>query len=155
MRAQERGKWSSWLATTSGCFVVGLLAIGLFVNLRYGTVAAATHAWRGDLIVCDRYEVAVDRPQPLQTIAFRLTNTSSQPIRILGAQSSCTCVMATGLPFNIAPGGSKTLEVRFKPKKMDALIRESIRVFTDRPGQQIIPLTISANPTHDAKGTKG
>ncbi len=155
MQERERGKWSSWIVTTTVCFVVGLLTLGLFGKLRYGTVAATVHAWRGDVMLCDRYEVAIGRPQSDQTIAFQLTNTSSQPIRVLGARSSCTCVMATGLPLNVAPGATKTLEVRFKPKKLDVPLSESIRVFTDRPGQQIIPLTISAGTTVDSKETNG
>ncbi len=155
MQDRERGKWSSWVATTSICFLTGLLAITLFIKLHYGSLATVAHAWRGDLVLFDRYEVAIDHPQPVQMVAFRMTNTSSQPIRILGAQSSCTCVMATGLPLNFAPGTTKTLEVRFKPKTMDGPIRESVRVFTDRPGQQIIPLTISTDPTRVAKGTNG
>ena len=137
------GPWS-WLLTTAISFVVGLLVVVLVVQVRYGSWATARHALRGDVMLSDRYEVALDRPATAQTVVFRLTNTSSDPIRVIGAQSSCSCVMATGLPLTIAPGASQTLEVRFKPKKTAQSFRESVRVFTNRPGQQVIPLAISA-----------
>ena len=141
MHERARG-WSSWLLTTAIGFAVGLLVAVGVVRARYGTWAAATHALRGDAVLSDRYEVALDRPEAAQTVAFRLTNTSSTPVRLIGAQSSCSCVMATGLPLKVAPGASQTLEVRFKPKKASTSFRESVRVFTDRHGQQVIPLSI-------------
>ena len=141
--------------TTLVCFAFSSLALALFVKMRYGSLETAAHAWRGDAILCDLYEVAIAQPQPSQTVAFQLTNTSSQPIRLLGADSSCTCVMATGLPMDFAPGTRKTLEVRFKPKKLDVPIDESIRLFTNRANQQVISLIISADPTNDAKETSG
>ena len=153
MPESKRSRGLPWLATTAICFVVGLiLAVG-GIKARYGTWTAATHAWRGDAILCDRYEVVLDHPQPLQIIAFRLINVSAQPVRFLGAQSSCTCAMATGLPFECPPGASKTLEVRFKPKQTASPIRESVSLFTDHPGQQVISLTIAAAPTSPSART--
>lgn len=136
------GKWLSWLATTTIFFGAGLLGISLLAHFRYGTWAAATHAWRGDALLLDRYEAAVDRSDRGQTIPFRLTNTSSQPVRFLGARSSCSCVIADGFPFEFAPGSSRTLEVRYRPKKTVTQAHESVFLYTDSPTQQIIPLII-------------
>ena len=145
MAEQAREKRFPWLATTAIGFIVGLLGAVLFFQGRYGTWAATTHAWRGDVVLSDRYDVVVTpRPDP-QTVAFWLTNTSAQPVRVVGAQSSCSCVMATGLPLDFAPGASQSLQVRIQPRKTADPFRESIRIFTDRPGQSIISLTISAD----------
>ena len=148
---QQKPQFPWWKSAATG-FVVGLVALGAGGWWRYGTWQVAAHAWRGDAVLADRYEVALDRPQDAQTVAFRLTNTSSHPIRVLGAKSSCTCVMATGLPLDFAPGASRTLEVRVKPKKLTAGSRESVQIYLDHAGQRSIPLTISAPSLRETKG---
>lgn len=155
MAERARGQRFPWLMTTAIGFVVGLLAAGSVCKVRYGTWAATVHAWRGDVVLSDRYDVALDPKPDAQTVAFRLTNTSSRPVRVLGAQSSCTGMMATGLPLDFAPGASRTLEVRVKPRKAATGFRESIRVFTDRSGQRSIPLTISVGPAPATERTSG
>ncbi len=43
---------------------------------------------------------------------FSVTNRTTRPVRLLGAPSTCRCMVAEGLPAEIAPGESHRLTVR-------------------------------------------
>jgi hypothetical protein len=142
---QKKEKKLSWFAIAFISFVIGLFVLIVVDPFRYGTLAATNRAWKGDVILSDRYEIAVDKFQLERAIRFQLTNISTKPIRFLGAQTPCTCVLVTGLPTSCEPKASIKLEIRLDPKKLKKTARIPVRVFTDLPSQQIVPLTITVN----------
>ena len=48
-------------------------------------------------------------PDKTSTVTFKLWNDSDRPIRIQGAQTSCTCTVVDGIPCVIEPGDSKEI----------------------------------------------
>lgn len=43
--------------------------------------------------------------------AVTVTNHSSEPVRLLGAKTSCSCMLADQLPLTIPPKSSQTIDV--------------------------------------------
>lgn len=136
--------WLRWIITTTACVGAGLLLLLTFAWSRYGTVIAATHALRGDPIICDRYTTTVAPGGQKQICEFRLTNRSARAIRLLGAQTTCTCVVVTGLPRSLAAGELLVLQVRVRPDGRDPSFSTSIRIFTDESTLPALELQLAS-----------
>jgi hypothetical protein len=76
-----------------------------------------------------------------QTVSFALRNVGGNTITILGAKSTCTCVVADDLPVTIAPRASHLLKVMVRPRGAGAFF-ERLRCFTDRSPQTELVLEV-------------
>ena len=73
-----------------------------------------------------------DEKAPSDNISFRITNLLDKPVRILGSESSCTCIQLDKLPLTIPSGGD--VELRFEMARRNAPFEYSIRLHTDPVG---------------------
>jgi hypothetical protein len=76
-------------------------------------------------------------------VPFEIRNSSAQPVRLLGASSSCVCVMSLAqFPIFIGPRELKRIDVELHAPKTPRELRETLIIYSDSHGQPRIPLTI-------------
>ena len=130
---------------------VGLtLIVGL--GLIAGTVAwknpSAAIAWAGNKprgLVLDTTtkplgDVAADQTV---TFAFTIRNGTDQPIRLQGAQTSCTCTVVEGIPQVISPGGTTDITSTVHTSKLPGPFFGSLVLYTDDDDEPEIHLDYS------------
>jgi len=79
------------------------------------------------------------------TGTYVLKNMSNEPVTVLGAQTSCGCMVPEGLPLELPPGGSGNLTVVIKVGPAGAMgsFKQSAVLFVNREGY-VPPLVIEA-----------
>ncbi len=116
--AAPKKKALSWMGLTLILTNVGLLFIVLLALYSFGSFSAAMAYLRGDRLIADAYTQSVGivggGEQP--AVFFKLTNMSNQAVEILGAKSSCTCLMMDQLPVVLPPHGVFRLRIRPPPE---------------------------------------
>ncbi len=126
-------------------------AIGLTFAVRAWTTRSAV----GGLAVESKTqnlgaaEVDVER-----ICGFRITNSGSRTVRLLGATSYCTdsfCVRVVNLPDLLAPNGGITLNVGVKPRKPGS-IQAEFTIFSDDEKTPRLDLAVVSNATEPTKG---
>ncbi len=74
-------------------------------------------------------------------IVYRLENVTGEPIRILGARASCSCIAILDLPTTIPPGGKRGIRLRIVGRTPDRLQHENAHLlFND----STLSLTLNA-----------
>lgn len=100
---------------------------------RFGSLAAALAAVRGDPLVVDQLFKSISGVRPGSRVALRyaLTNVSGHPIRLLGARTSCSCTVVGDLPITLAASETRLLKVLIATREDQAAFDGSIRLYTD------------------------
>lgn len=77
---------------------------------------------------------------------FAVKNVSSGPVKLLGAQSGCSCTVSEGLPLSLDPGqvGKIRLRVNVRPFDADHVVTTSAQLFTNRDGT-VPPLVVKVS----------
>jgi len=125
----------SWLGFTIALVCVGSAALWALGVYRFGSVPSAIAYVRGDRLIPDSYSKsfgAVDKAQRPQ-VEFSLSNWTSQRIRILGGDVSCSCLVTTDLPLVIPAGGRATLRATARSKSKSGPYAERLRLMTEPP----------------------
>jgi hypothetical protein len=102
-------------------------------HARFGSIAAALSAMRGDSLVVDQPLKSLDgvRPGSRVEIRYLVTNVSNRPIQILGAATSCTCTMMENIPMTLAASESKSVTAKVRTCEDEPESAGSIRLYTD------------------------
>ncbi len=127
--------------------IAGIASVILWGQVRFGSVSACFRYVAGDRFLVDSPLKSFGSVQTGQValVSFRLTNMSSQAVRLLGSQSSCKCVLP-GYPLaGIPPYSSCDLKIRVTPGPMIGTFKESVVLFTDAPGRRAVPLIVRGN----------
>jgi hypothetical protein len=146
--ATKKGRGPRSLSSTMMTVVfinIGLAALVAFALFQYGSLGAALAHLRGDPLVPDSYSKSVGDIREGVNVSFRLTNTTRKPIELLGANTSCTCTVVSGLPVTIPAGGAYLLGVTVNPKEDVKPADARIRIFTDLPDHRYMDLKIFRN----------
>jgi hypothetical protein len=121
-----------------------LVLVGTFV---FGSLDAAIgYATGARLLATNSAQYAGSLPDgETSTVAFELTNYSRQPIRILGAKSTCRCVALDDLPITLPAGQTGKIRVRLKARagKSRQIQRESATLIFDDPVRSVT-ITVTA-----------
>jgi Protein of unknown function (DUF1573) len=78
---------------------------------------------------------------------FDLTNAGTLPIKVIGAESTCSCATVTELPFTMMPGENRRLNVEVVTRDKIGQILEELRVFTDHPDLPSLVLRVTGEVT--------
>ncbi len=83
------------------------------------------------MAVGDVVDIGVGPPQSRVTVTVELTNYSATSVRVVGSQSSCSCVAATELPAVIPPGQARPFEVAVIRKGTPGRFAQQLLFYTD------------------------
>jgi len=124
---------TSWAARAAALSTFGLALVASGAVFWFGSLSTAVAYLRGDRIIPDAYtktfgEVpARERP----SIDFLLRNWGKEPIKVLGTNSPCSCLISSGVPVVIRPGESAVLSVRALSKGRAGPYSSRLSVITD------------------------
>jgi len=89
---------------------------------RFGSVGNSIAFLRGETVhVGNPSQTIIVKPHQPFEVNYDMVNLSNAPIKIIGAQSSCTCTSISALPMTLEPHQSKT--VSLQPNSVDLAIR--------------------------------
>jgi Protein of unknown function (DUF1573) len=139
-----KGKTLSWMALTAIIASVGILSVATITFYFFGSLDAALAYLGGHRLIADAYtqSVGIVGRREERAVFFKLTNMSNRVVRILGAKSSCTCLVVDQLPVVVPPHGAFRLRIRVRPKSRPGQIAERVTLITDREGQGELDLKV-------------
>ena len=79
-------------------------------------------------------------PDATATVAFTLRNLTGHPIRIQGAQTSCSCTVVEGIPCVISPGDTRGIKGVVHANKEPGQFAGSFVLYTDDDGEPEVRL---------------
>jgi Protein of unknown function (DUF1573) len=135
----------SWMSLTLIITNIGLVSIAAIALYVFGSFGAALAYFSGDRLIADAYSrsVGIVSVGEQHAVFFKIRNMSNQTVRIVGADSSCTCLVTDQLPVVLPPHGVFRLRIGVRPKSQPGQIAERVSLITDREGQQSLNLKIS------------
>ena len=114
--------------------------------VEFSSVSSALAFLRGDRLIPDSYTRtigAIDSSSD-QVATFELTNHAKRPITILGARSSCSCVVSDDeLPIKFFHKEKRLLTIKIHPASKDGEFLEGVVLYTDYPEQREVVLVLS------------
>jgi hypothetical protein len=142
---QSKRRSLSWMALTVIIANMGLLSTAALGLYSFGSLGSAVAYLSGDRLIADGYtrSVGIVNVGEHHEVSFELRNMSNRDVGILGAQSSCTCLVADQLPVVVPAHGVFRLRVGVRPKSRAGQIAERISLITDREDEQRLHLKIS------------
>jgi hypothetical protein len=95
---------------------------------------------RGESITIDPpvMEVGEVHPGDKNRFVFQVTNWSSRPVRIFGAQGDCSCTGTEALPIQIPPGERRPVVVTLKESGTPRPFRHRVLFFTDSERSAVV-----------------
>jgi hypothetical protein len=138
------------LATVlAGAFLLSILAIW-----QFGSITNGIAYLQGYSVVPEHSQISVGQVTSGERVnaTLQLTNLSSQPVTVVGAQSNCGCIAYDDLPIELPPRSSVGIHSWFEAPRLDSpteLPRESsvrhlIRLFVNVESPPIV-VTLLAN----------
>jgi len=116
-------------------YLVGAASVFLAFLIWYifGSLPVALRFLRGERLILEPSQLRVGQLSTSTPVlaSTRIRNYTSGPVRLLGSNGRCTCVVAQELPATIPAGGTYELaiEVRALPNKQ--VVDEAIVIYTD------------------------
>lgn len=136
-RHGSRGSWIGWLlkSLTGVAIILGLLTA--VVIWYFGSLAPAVAYIKGDRLLIHPTEISFGEAYPgeKRTLHFRLWNFTGGPVRLLGTNSTCSCLTTESFPLVITEGERRTLEVVVSAPYRAANVDVSTIYFTDWSGK--------------------
>lgn len=132
------------VAKWAGTVAVPLVVAAAAGVLTFGSLDAAIARLRGESLGVSPKALNFGRGEPgdILTAELTISNFSTQPVRLIGGTSDCSCLATMDMPLTIAPGGSAAIRVELKvPAATPGELNRSVEVFTDCPTHRIIRLT--------------
>ncbi len=134
---------SNRIRTTSkllggAALVMAVLALGS--SYAFGSLAAAVAKLRGDSLYASSYlDFGSADPGEKLEHPLEVSNLSSEPIRLIGGTSDCSCVTTSAMPLTIAPGESIAITIHLKvPQSDPGAFTRTASLWTDCESQRTI-----------------
>lgn len=124
----------SWLMRTLIYINIAVLGLVGWSWIYFGSIPRALAYASGDRLLADAKtksfgtaESGVD-----QTVSFRLTNMSNHPITLIGAKTTCGCLVIEELPLTITPGRDHSFKVLVLTNLKSGDFVQLIDLYTDQ-----------------------
>jgi HYDIN/CFA65/VesB family protein len=139
-----KGKIGTWLGATLITAIMALISLTATALYSFGSFGSALSYLRGDHLIADAYakSFGILRKGETSCVVFQLRNMSKEPIKLLGARTSCTCVTIDGVPTTIEPETVSPLKVFVHSDTLSSRYEERISFFTDMADQPSVTLRI-------------
>jgi hypothetical protein len=116
------------------CFTAcAIIATAGFVWWFFGSIPVALRFIRGERVILEPTRLravglTLDKPVRVST---RIRNYTSKPVRLLGSNVRCTCVVVQALPVTIPPGGTYELIIEARAIAGKPELDETVVVSTN------------------------
>ena len=122
--------------------LAGLAIIAGTVAWRYGSAEAALIGGNGRSIAPDTPMKSLGDvvPEETSSVAFTLRNLTGHPIRIQGAQTSCTCTVVEGIPCVIEARDAQETKGVVRAGSEPGRFDGSFVLYTDDDGEPEVRL---------------
>ncbi len=140
MRNQRR-RWVIPLILPAA-LLAGLATCGW---VSFGSAAVPFQYLSGRSIIVNPRVGVVDTSGGLGSVTrakFHIINMAAKPLRLIGTQSSCTCLVTGGLSATVQSWGRHELDVAIHLKDGDRPVDETLILFADDGRMQSIPLSV-------------
>jgi hypothetical protein len=139
---------NDWKQMVPGLLGIASVAIGFVVwaLIQFGSPREAASYIQGDRLLIEPRMAWVGEGLAGEgrQATFLVRNRSNEPVTIVGASSSCTCVLTDRLPIQIPPGEDRSLHVEFQlDGKASERVEQSLTYITDYAPQPTIPVKIA------------
>ena len=136
---------------------LALLVMAVWAFVSFGSIRSAMGYYvRGETLLVDSNEKSFGTASPGDPIGvtFTLTNRDLRPVRVLGCQASCTCIVPENLPLTLLPNqkGGLTISIRTNAQSVKlgrSMVEQEVVLFTSSPAQPELHLTIKGR-IHDS-----
>ncbi len=121
-----------------GCFSIYGMA-------RFGSIPRAVASLRGENLFADESSkvVNVEAGKPF-SVDYTITNLSRSPIKLIGANMSCSCTSIDDLPLIIESSNSRTIKINVNAPGEESNFSGQVELFTDDPHRRTLVLTFAA-----------
>lgn len=119
-------------------------------TLAFGSLDAAIAKLRGEPLSVSPALLDFGHGKPGESLTTSVTvrNYTTDPVRLIGGTSDCSCLVTQDLPVTIPPGESVSIAVRLKvPGGTPGHLTRRVEVFTDCPGRRTLMLTATCRVT--------
>lgn len=119
--------------------VLAVLAVVLIVAgfgfWRFGSTANAVAYLNGEYILADHTveQLGPVDPGKVFDVTFNLTNVSSESIRLVGANFSCSCLLPPSMPMDFPGGETTPVTFHFYSPQTAMKFEELIELYFDGP----------------------
>jgi hypothetical protein len=122
-----------------------LACFSIYGMARFGSIPKAVASLRGENLIADELSkiVNVDSGKPF-SIDYTITNLTFSPIKLIGANMSCSCTSIDDLPLTIAPSKSRTIKVNVNAPGGESNFSGQVELFTDDPHRRTLVLAFVA-----------
>jgi Protein of unknown function (DUF1573) len=122
--------------------VVLMAFIAGYGRYHFGSLSRALAYASGDRVLVDERQKALlgMLAGSKSVVQYSITNLTGRDLKILGADTSCTCTSIENLPLTVARGMSKELTVSISAPRQPGPTSASIILFTDYDSQPTVPL---------------
>lgn len=116
-----------------------MAALFYLATYIFGSVSTALAFLRGNGLIPDTYVRDFGTVSPGQHVfvTFSLKNYTKHPITLVGAKSSCTCLVASDLPVVVPPSARTELRLSARAKSRSGPYSEFVRVLNDSERKSI------------------
>ena len=130
--------WRAVMVCGGVFLVLGVVTIWI----GNGSISAGLARVQGYALVVDSFSKSIGEipPGTKSEATFLLTNVSSTPVTILGAQTSCRCTTLSDLPLTVPPGERTELRIGVTPSPSDAgtTIRTTSLLYLDVASKRLL-----------------
>ena len=113
---------------------IAMLAAGAGIGVYWcGSLASTIAFLRGDSLIPDTYLKSFGSA-PVESeakVRFHLWNRSGRVVRILGAKTSCTCLVTSELPRDVPSSTWTELDVTIRTGKKPEIVSQGLQLMTD------------------------
>jgi hypothetical protein len=141
-RAPFPSRMSVWASRLIGVVVLSL-AFVLWSVVQFGSPSVAISYFRGERLVVDQPTLSVEEGKAgdVRNVEFTVRNIGRSPIRVVGANTSCTCVVFSDLPLTVPGRGFHVLKLAAKYRAQGDLL-QAVTYYSDCPTQPELPIEI-------------
>jgi len=165
--APQRAVKRNWVRLNFPIIAVSIASAGMILTtawawMRCGSIErAVSYYLMGRTLILDSAEKSFGTTAPgaRRMVTFKLTNWGSEPIRVLGCQSSCSCLIRDDLPFTIPGGETRDFNVAVTVPEGavspgSTRLHYEMTLFTNIPDQSRLLLRLNGQ-AHDTSRISG
>jgi len=140
-----------------GCgFLFVILIFIIWSYIRWGSVAYGLVWLQGEQLVVEPSSMDL-RDVPCgerKKLSFRVKNLAAEPVHLLGANSSCSCLVTNDLPTIVPANGSCEIHAEFVVPSEAGKFTKDLVVYSELESQTYLVVQISGNAVTTEKNKK-